>query len=530
MKKAIIVLIALNILTMTMFSCKNKDNDSSQKVAKKYLSENARTEFNENLDLSEYNVSFENLPKDFKLFNEAENSSFSGNVSVVQPASLNGFTGDSYVKLEQNEIDGVIFKITLENEGLYKLTFNTASMGGEKYNYIVINGKSVGEIYTKNEEFSESSISQIYLQKGENEIIIKPYWGWIYVDNMTITPSTDISNDVYKASTSLVNVNSNENTKRLMKFLTDVYGKYIISGQYGDKGKSSSELEKIETETGKLPAMLGLDLIEYTPSRVENGAPVSSAIEHAIDWYYNHGGIVTFCWHWNAPSKYLLKTKAQPWYKGFYKEATNINLDNIMEGKDQEGYDLLMSDIDAIAKELKRLDDAHVPVLWRPLHEASGGWFWWGNCKPESNIKLWNILYDKLTNEHKLNNLIWVWNGQKKEWYPGDETVDIVGEDIYPGEKVYTPQSGRFTEALQYSQQNKIIALTENGCLFDPDLAFRDNVKWAWFCTWNGEFVLDKFKLFSEQYTEKDMWKKVYNHERVLTLDELPKLRDYPLE
>ena len=58
MKKAIIVLIALNILTMTMFSCKNKDNDSSQKVAKKYLSKNARTEFNENLDLSEYNVSF----------------------------------------------------------------------------------------------------------------------------------------------------------------------------------------------------------------------------------------------------------------------------------------------------------------------------------------------------------------------------------------------------------------------------------------------------------------------------------------
>ena len=119
---------------------------------------------------------------------------------------------------------------------------------------------------------------------------------------MTITPSTDISKDVYKASTSLINVNSNENTKRLMKFLTDVYGKYIISGQYGDKGKSSSELEKIETETGKLPAMLGLDLIEYTPSRVENGAPVSSALEHAIDWYYNHGGIVTFCWHWNAPS------------------------------------------------------------------------------------------------------------------------------------------------------------------------------------------------------------------------------------
>lgn len=49
-----------------------------------------------------------------------------------------------------------------------------------------------------------------------------------------------------------------------------------------------------------------------------------------------------------------------------------------MNGSDPKGYNALMSDVDEIAKQLKRLSDADVPVLFRPLHEASGGWFWWG--------------------------------------------------------------------------------------------------------------------------------------------------------
>ena len=105
--------------------------------------------------------------------------------------------------------------------------------------------------------------------------------------------------------------------------------------------------------------------------------------------------------------------------------------------------------------------------------------------------------------------------------------MDIIGEDIYPGNYVYSSQSGKFAEAVEYPdhypETAKIVALSENGCFFDPDLAWRDQAPWAWFCTWSGEFVAQNgYNKLSGKYTEDYMVEKVYNHERVITLDELP--------
>ena len=54
---------------------------------------------------------------------------------------------------------------------------------------------------------------------------------------------------------------------------------------------------------------------------------------------------------------------------------------------------------------------------------------------------------------------------------------------------------------------------------------------WGYFGTWSGEFVTQSqgLNILSEQYTEEDMWKKVYEHEHVITRDELPDLKNYPL-
>ena len=90
-----------------------------------------------------------------------------------------------------------------------------------------------------------------------------------------------------------------------------------------------------------------------------------------------------------------------------------------------------MKDIDTIAVELKKLQSASVPIIFRPLHEAEGGWFWWGAKGPEPAKKLWDILYDRLTNKHKLNNLIWEWNSVATSWYPGNSKVDLVSADTY---------------------------------------------------------------------------------------------------
>ena len=195
------------------------------------------------------------------------------------------------------------------------------------------------------------------------------------------------------------------------------------------------------------------------------------------------------------------------------------------------GYEALMADIAAIAEPLLALQEAGVPVLFRPLHEASGGWFWWGASGPEAYKQLYVLLYEKLTNEYGLNNLIWVWNGQSADWYPGDEYVDIIGEDIYPGERVYTSQIAKYLEVASYSTERKMVYLTECGCIFDPDLAYRDGAMWGMWAVWQGDFVRKNIAVasISEQYTESDMMKKAYEHERVITLDKVPDLKTYPI-
>lgn len=70
--------------------------------------------------------------------------------------------------------------------------------------------------------------------------------------------------------------------------------------------------------------------------------------------------------------------------------------------------------------------------------------------------------------------------------------------------------------------------MTENGCLFDPDLAVRDNAMWSFFALWEGEFLLqNNTATLSEQYNETYMLKKVYTSDKVITLDELPDLKTY---
>lgn len=438
-----------------------------------------------------------------------------------------GFSGTGYVDGMANDNDGCEFTVTVPANGFYDLNFVSASYDGHKENTIQVDKDNIGVAIIEEKEFSDSIMNKVYMTKGEHIIKIIKSWGWIYLDYLRITPSKPMDETVFNVSSTLINPNADDNTKRLMSFLTDNYGKYTLAGQFADKGRYSKELWAIQQATGnKIPAILGLDLMEYTPSRVEKGS-TSKTVEYAIE-FDQLGGIISMCWHWNAPTKYL--TTKEPWYSGFYTKATTIDLAKIMNGEDKEGYDLLISDIDAIAEQLKRIQEAGVPLLWRPLHEASGGWFWWGAAGSDAYKELWKLLYDRLTNYHKINNLIWVWNGQNKDWYPGDEFVDIIGEDIYPGEKVYTSQIGKFNAALDYTDTNKIIAMTENGCLFDPDLAFRDDARWAWFSTWSGDFVIDSLGALSEQYNERDMLNKVYNHEKVLTLDELPDLKNYPIK
>lgn len=459
-------------------------------------------------------------PLNFSKTYEAENGKLSNDMSVISGGNASG--GKSVGKFE-NDRSYCQIKINVLSDGIYDIVIRSMGISGSKENDIYTDGKKVGTFTSENNKFSDYTVSAVSLTKGDHNIRIIKSWGWIELDKITVKTGAKISNSTYNVTSSLVNKNSTANTKKLYSFLKDSYGKYVITGQQCDGGINGNEFKAIKNLTGDYPALLGLDMMDYTPSRTAFGTS-SSAVEKAIE-FANKGGIVTFCWHWNAPTEYLNSTANSPdgWWGGFYTQSSKFDIAKVMNGQDAKGKKLLDRDIKEIAKQLKRLEKAGVPVIWRPLHEGSGGWFWWGAKGSDAYKKLWKYLYKELTNTYGCNNLIWVYNGQSADWYPGDEYVDIVGEDIYPGNHVYDPQVSRFKQAINYGSKTKITALTENGCIFDIDSAVSINALWSWFMTWGGEFTVNGSN-YSEKYTEKSVIKKMYASKYSLTLGSLPKI------
>ena len=457
-------------------------------------------------------------PQSYTQSYEAENGSFSSDMSVISNDSA---SGNKTVGKFENSSSYWQIEISVPQTAVYDIVIRSSRIGSDKENNLLIDGAAIGSFGSKNGSMQDYTVSSVSISKGTHTLKITKSWGWIELDSITVKSAKTISDSTYNVTSSLVNAKATAETKKLYQFLKDSYGNYVIAGQQCDGGIYGTEFSAIKAVTGKYPALIGLDMMRYTPSRTALGDS-STAVEKAIE-FSNKGGIVTFCWHWNAPTDYLYSTanSSNGWWGGFYTDKSSFDIAKVMNGQDEKGKKLLDADIKEIAAQLKRLENAGVPVLWRPLHEASGGWFWWGAKGADAYKKLWKYLYKQLTDVYKCNNLIWVYNGQSADWYPGDEYVDIVGEDIYPGKRVYNPQTSKFRQAVAYGSKNKITALTENGCIFDIDQAVGVNCMWSWFCTWGGEFTVNGSS-YSEAYTEKSILKKAYQSEYVLTLDELP--------
>lgn len=298
----------------------------------------------------------------------------------------------------------------------------------------------------------------------------------------------------------LTNLNASKEAKKLFNYISSIYGKKILSGQQesgtGWRSSPNDEMDYIKAKTGKHPAIRGLDYINED---------FDGVTKRSIDWW-EKGGIVSICWHWGIPPKGV----------GYESSQETINLEEALtEGTDL--YNGMIAQMDEVAEELKKLQEAQVPVLWRPFHEFDGGWFWWGKDGPENFIKLWRLMYDRYTNYHSLNNLIWVlgYSGEMKGgWYPGNEYVDIAGADTYtPG-----PQAELYQKVVDIVGTKMPVAFHECGIIPNPDELIETGAKWSWFLTWHTIHI-------KEQNTPEHL-KYVYNHDYVITLDQLPNLKD----
>ena len=312
----------------------------------------------------------------------------------------------------------------------------------------------------------------------------------------------------------LINEHADDKTNALYQYLRSEYGQNIISGQ-------TSYWEQLIAIAGREPLLRAFDFQSYTqgyPYVWRDGGHTfgwhdNGMTQQAINWYKstNGKGIVTFQWHWHSPSG------GSPGTNTFYTWQTDFDPALAISPGTPENV-AIIQDIDSIASQLKKLQAANVPVLWRPLHEASGhgnvngtgAWFWWGRRGAAVCLRLYDIIYDRLTNHHGLNNLIWVWSSPERHWYPGNEKVDILGYDSYPGEYNYTPVRHMFNQLYNIVEGEKIIALTENGPIPDIDQCIEQNAMWSYFCSWSN--------LVAEHNSPEHI-RAVYAHPRVITLD-----------
>ena len=304
--------------------------------------------------------------------------------------------------------------------------------------------------------------------------------------------------------------------KAVLKYLNEIEGRHIITGQH-TLTMEQEELVKIQEITGKQPALCGFELLSYSPNIHLETADEECITEvtrnqgtlaRAWEWA-EKGGLITFTWHWFSPIGGR--------DKAFYTDKTDFDAEEALKAGTPENI-AMCNDLDVMASILQPFCDKHIPILWRPFHEAEGDWFWWGAKGPDVARQLYRFMYRYYTEKHHLNNLIWVWNSPLPEGYVGDEYCDIISRDIYPPAYAYGDFKDNYDELKVITDAEKGAALAENGILPDVETLAATNVPWLWYMTWSGDFVL------TEDFNEYEVMKRLYNHEYAITLDKLPRL------
>ncbi|MES2463961.1 MAG: glycosyl hydrolase [Armatimonadota bacterium] len=382
------------------------------------------------------------------------------------------------------------FPLVAVRVGLYLLRLDARAPGGEKeFEAQVGSSPPITGRVPRSTAFATREVGVVELAAGENVLTVGRGWGYYEIRAIELLPAPSAS-PLRPVRAVPVDAKATRTTRRLLKQITAKYGSATLSGQYGE-----AESKYIQVASGRLPAILGADLMEYSPSRRARGADPKGLAEHLIQMAKSGSKpLLTLSWHWNAPAGLLDRELRQPdgkvvdarWYKGFYTNATTFDFAAALADPKSENYRLLLRDMDAIAVELAKFARAGIPLLWRPLHEADGGWFWWGARGAGPFVLLWKLLYHRLTVVHGLHNLLWVASsGLKPEWYPGDAFVDVVGIDSYPADPA-DALAGDWRTLLARFDGRKPLALTEFGAVPDIMRMHRYGVRWAYFVTWSG--------------------------------------------
>lgn len=244
---------------------------------------------------------------------------------------------------------------------------------------------------------------------------------------------------------------------------------------YGIGWEGDSARSDVKSVCGDYPAVCGWEV-----GRIEKGKKVSldnvdfDRIRKEMILNYQRGGVNTLSWHADNPV-----TGGDSWDISAKATVVNSILSDSVKHSEFLGWlDIIATYCNSLVTE----EGVKVPVLFRPWHEHTGSWFWWGKdfCTPEQYKALWILTYDYLHSKG-VDNLLYAYSPcggctmeEYMERYPGDEYVDLLGFDYYQNriedtesyQKVMNETLGMLTALGK--EHSKPIAVTETGLMALP--------------------------------------------------------------
>jgi mannan endo-1,4-beta-mannosidase len=290
--------------------------------------------------------------------------------------------------------------------------------------------------------------------------------GRLYIDSLTLTSSPGPSSEPATIDYDIDALAVSSDAKKVLKYLTHLSNGSVngtIVGQNCGSGSQIAEVEnsfagfhtlveELHTATGKWVGMLGID---YEVDRIFTSAELTKGNQALID-HWNRGGLISITW---AP--------LNPWLNDESDIAGNPGKRSDANSKGPNGEDQLVGvdldklvnpgepiyaiwrrKLDRIANALLELKNAGVVVLFRPMQEMNGEWFWYGCAThpddPAPFVNLYRDMVDYFTNVKGLDNLLWVYSPNCAQergslWvYPGGNYVHVVAPTAYGDALVVT--------------------------------------------------------------------------------------------
>ncbi len=464
---------------------------------------------------------------------EAEEARFSAELEIATEGHemfIPGASGDAHLSdmLPGTE---VVFDVEMDAEsaGLYSLYLNYAIGAGYggKQGTLSVNGVEYSLDLQETGAWEELRVGTVNFEQGTTEVTVCCGWNYYRVDAIKLVPSSGEA-PLLPVPATLVNENSTDEAYALMEFMVGHYGTNTITGQteYSDYANGNYGLRDyqrvVDATGGEAPAIVAFDFMDYSKSRDDHPDKDKGTLtEDMIAAQADKNVVLSALWHWGAPSGHAEGEVGQ-----FYTANTTFDLAATLADTSSDDYAALIADMDIVAAELKKLQDAGLAVIWRPIHEAAGGWFWWGATGADAYKELWMLMYDRFTTHHGLNNLIWAYTFTDRldmDWYPGDEYVDIAGFDGYvDGHDPDAPFVGQFNTLKEHFNGKKLIALTETGAVPNVEFMHETGAMWSFYITWNSDSDWNNPATIGPAAMDPAVIAENYSYSALVNNDDLP--------